>query len=367
VFVAINTERVTTSYKELHRFHSFFKMVLSQEVEIVFQIIFAVLIVIDIAGNGLVCLVVRRFPFMKTPMNYLLVHLAICDMLVGMFLFPRHVFLGLYDHPSGLVGDLLCKFLTYGIMAWLPSCASVYTLLAIAWERYNAIMKPLKRRLSKKKIRYAIVLSWVLGFFICLPETVAIAYNPKIKSCDFFWINGTSGAKVDSGLWLFAIGTFPFLIMLVLYGSVVRTLWCCGHGADDVAQRSLQLSRKRITKTAVTVTVILFVCWMPNLLYYFILSMTPQDSSPAADLKSAAPVFYPITHLFILLNSSINPFIYALQYTRFRRCMSLLLCGRLSTGDRLSRHNFQRQAGKHSSVQLEQQHQKQQQSNNNEY
>lgn len=298
--------------------------------EIIFKIVFAVLIVVNVAGNCLVCWVVRRFRSMKTPMNYLLVNLAVCDMLVGIFFFPRHILWGLYEHPSGKLGDFLCKFVTYGILSWPASCASVYTLITIAWERYNAIMKPHSTRFSTRKIRIAVILCWTLAFLISLLDIIVVQYNSSINSCDYKWMMSW-GVKLDAAVWLFAVGCLPSLIMLALYGRVIRTLWCSRHKVADVSQRSLHKSRKRVTKAAVTVTVILFVCWMPNLLYYFITSFTPQTSSTAENLNNASPIFYRVSHVLLLLNSSINPFVYAVQDVRFRRCMARILCGRLIT------------------------------------
>lgn len=303
-------------------------MAFSHETEIIFKVVFAVLIIVNIAGNFLVCWVVRRFQSMKTPMNYLLVNLAACDMLVGVFFVPRHLLWGFYEHPSGRLGDFLCKCLTYGILSWPASCASVYTLITIAWERYNAIMKPHSKRFSIRKIRIAVFLCWALAFLISLLDIIVIKYDPSIKSCDYKWMMNW-GVKLDAAVWLFAVGCLPSLIMLALYGRVIRTLWCSRHKIADVSQRSLLKSRKRVTKAAVTVTVILFVCWMPNLLYYFITSYTPRTSSTAETLNNASPIFYRTSHVLLLLNSSINPFVYAVQDVRFRRCMSRILCRRL--------------------------------------
>lgn len=83
-------------------------------------------------------------------MNYLLVNLAISDIVHGIFQIPRHFMYRFYEHPDGVVGDILCKFFTYGNISWVGSGAGVFTLLAIAWERYNAIMKPLSRFSLKK-------------------------------------------------------------------------------------------------------------------------------------------------------------------------------------------------------------------------
>lgn len=45
----------------------------------------SVMVVVNLLGNSLVCLVVLRDKNMRTTMNFLLVNLAISDMIVGVF------------------------------------------------------------------------------------------------------------------------------------------------------------------------------------------------------------------------------------------------------------------------------------------
>lgn len=69
--------------------------------DILLSVLFSFLIVIDIIGNVLVCLVVYRSKQMRRPMNYLLVNLATADIVIGLFMLPRHVFNHAFDHPTG--------------------------------------------------------------------------------------------------------------------------------------------------------------------------------------------------------------------------------------------------------------------------
>lgn len=306
-------------------------MVLSREIDIAFRAIYALLIVVNIAGNVLVCLVIRRFSFIRSPMNYLIAHVAICDIISGIFLSLKAVLFGLYEHPSGLLGDFLCKFVTFGQLGWIPNCASVYTLLAIAWERYKAILKPHSPRFSNKQVKRAIIISWIIAFFICLPELVSSGYNLRIKSCDFFWI-GRWDSLLDPTIWLIGVGLVPPFIMTVLYGKVVRSLWCTRNTAvaGDVTQRSLLKSRKRVTQSVILVTVLLFLCWSPILLNYIISSYSSDNNLTMENINQVVPLFYQISYVFVILNSTLNPFIYALRDKRFRKCMIQILLGDLS-------------------------------------
>lgn len=289
---------------------------INQEVENTFIVVFTILAVVDIVGNALVILVVQRFTNMQTPNNYLLVHLAICDVLFGVFVLLFRFLNGVYEHPKGIGGDLLCKLFTTGTLAWLPACASVYTLVAIAWERYNAIMKPHAPRFSKRKLKIVVALCWLGSAVINIPQKISYVYDPNLKTCAHHipWME-----KLDSMVWLLCVGTLPIVIMTVLYGRVIFSLWGISNSPDNVAQRSLIQSRKRITKSGITVTVFFMVCWMPNLLSYTVI--THKDLPYVASKENSVVLWRHSTIFLLLLNSSLNPFIYELPDKRFRRCL----------------------------------------------
>ena len=87
-------------------------------------------------------------------------NLAVADMTVGIFLAPGYIFIDTFAHPDGVTGNVLCKLLTGGTWGWVGACASIFTLVAIAIERYYAVLHPHgnNRRLSKRKIKVIQVL-----------------------------------------------------------------------------------------------------------------------------------------------------------------------------------------------------------------
>ena len=73
---------------------------------------FCVMVTAALLGNTLVCLVVIQNRKMKTPMNYLLMNLAIADMTVAIFVSPQFIFSRAFVHPEGITGRWLCRFIT---------------------------------------------------------------------------------------------------------------------------------------------------------------------------------------------------------------------------------------------------------------
>ena len=92
--------------------------------------------------------------FHRTPINYLLVNLAIADIMYAAFIAPEVILRIAITHPDGLAGTFLCKLVTAAIFAWIGAISSMVTLLVIAFERYFAVIYPYdNRRLTTKKLK----------------------------------------------------------------------------------------------------------------------------------------------------------------------------------------------------------------------
>jgi hypothetical protein len=294
-------------------------MAVSPEDALVCRVFFAVLSVINIIGNALVILSVLRNRWMHTIMNYLLVNLAIADILVGLFLLPRYVFNQLIEFPGDVRADINCKFFTYGAISWVGLHAQVFTLIVISFERYSAVVHPhrLRNRLTKRKLKIVLVACWVYAILFNMPSFMLLEYSYAKKECVKEW--SALAQKIWSFLWLITCGPIPLVTMGYLYGKVVYDLWFKKKGAHaDMSRIAVNKSRKRVTKMVITIAIIYAICWLPNLIVFNILEYF--DNIPSLDL------LYMLSHLFLLLNSTVNPFVYSIQSRRFRKAMLRTLC-----------------------------------------
>ena len=80
--------------------------------------------------------------FHRTPINYLLVNLAVADAMYATFVTPNTFLKISPTHPGGTIGTVLCKLVKGGSLAWTAGTSSVITLVAIAAERYFAVIYP---------------------------------------------------------------------------------------------------------------------------------------------------------------------------------------------------------------------------------
>ena len=133
---------------------------------------------------------------LRVPINYLLVNLAMADIMFASFIAPQYILSQTFTHPGGVTGKVLCKLLTGGNFAWVGAASSVFTLVNISMERYHAVMYPLsnKGNLSERKIMVSEaprkkVFTFLLNHFTivsdCLPSITLFHIISGIKTESF--------------------------------------------------------------------------------------------------------------------------------------------------------------------------------------
>ena len=283
-----------------------------------FTILFALMVICNLVGNTLVILVVTLNRSMRTPTNYLLVNLASADMVVAVFIGLQFIATPTFTHPQGTLGSVLCKIITGGNPGWVGAVASVFSLVAIAIERYWAVLHPhsQKIKLTKKKILILALLSWIVSIIWAIPGFWATTYIKEIKGCAHSFSKPIY-AKLYTVGWSVVAGVIPITIMGRLYSKVVYRLWFANSTNAESSQRALLRYRKRVTKMVIFVTVVYVMCWVPELLIYF-LGFTGAISLHA--------IHYAIASALVVFNSSINPAVYSLQSSKFRKHIGDMIC-----------------------------------------
>lgn len=291
---------------------------MTSSVYIGFAVAFSVMIIVNTVGNSLVVSVVLLNKSMKTPINYLLVNLAVADLIVAVFASVQFIIAPAIKHPDGATGTMLCKLLTAGNPAWIGAIASVFSLIALAIERFCAVLYPhsLRLKLTKHKILILIILCWFFSVIFAIPGFWAMVYRTDINGCGHSWSKPIYAEAYTIG-WTIVAGIIPISIMAGLYSKVVYRLWFGRDTTTEASQKALLRYRRRATKMVIAVTIIYVFCWVPELSIYFL------GFTGAINLTR---VHHGIASVLIVFNSSINPVVYSLQSSHFRRHLSDLVC-----------------------------------------
>lgn len=282
----------------------------------------SVLVPINLIGNSLVCIMVATQPAMRSPMNWLLVNLSVADMTVAVFMVLDQLFLHLVEHPDNALGNYLCKFVTGKLFSWIGSVVSVLTLLTIAWERHTAIVYPHSGLMTRRKLQITVWVCWLVAIAFNIPIAVVRQRNHNQEEtgflCRSYWPS-VELAIAYNILWLLIVGVIPTALMTGMFARITHSLWFGGEAGHDAAQTARLRARKRVTKMLIIIVIIYVLCWFPNLIINVVMYYV---DSP--ELNSTG---YLVSEVLVLVNSSINPFVYAIQSKQFRKGMkSAVLC-----------------------------------------
>ena len=282
------------------------------------KVLQSALVVSALVGNVLVCLTILKTRALRSPLYYLIMNLAIADLMIVISFTPRHILEGLYRHPRGTIAVILCKTITSDTFTWVGAVAASMTLVVIAYERFAALTTPLENlsNFSSTKLKAAVVVSWVFAVIFNIPLFYVRGLNHERGFCESQW-PGAALYVAYNVTWLVLIGFVPSCLMAFFYGKAIAQLRkkivprC--HASVPVME-----TRKKVTNMLMIITAIYGICWIPNLIFYVVWCFYLHD------------VMYTINEVFLVLllvNSSINPIVYAAQNRLFRRRMVDILCG----------------------------------------
>ena len=191
---------------------------------IIFCVVFSILLTADIIGNTLVILVILKYRAMKTAMNYLLLNLAVADIIVGIFFAPELIFIHLFKHPTGTTGGVLCKTVTGMNVGWLASLVSGFTLVSVAFERFYAVVRPtsIRHKITKRKLKQVVPILWILATVLTTPSFATKSFNAEFKLCQVDFAANWQYV-IYTFIWLVSAGIVPVSMMAVLYARVIHS------------------------------------------------------------------------------------------------------------------------------------------------
>lgn len=282
---------------------------------------FSVIVLINFLGNGLVCLVVIRFRGMRAPINYLLVNLAISDMLVGLGITLQYVIKWTYRHPKGTAGDYMCRFISGGTFVWIGGAASVFSLTAIAAERYLTVVRPRGELPGRNNRRLTAVIlgSWIYALVFNLPLFFVARCDDTKFHCREQWPNKTLAEAYTIGAFFLFAG-IPIGTMAILYSRLLCKLWKSAQPerVPLISDQTKLKARLKVTKMVSLVSILYAVCWLPNLVLYMLSQFKP-------DLYAYGSDTYMTSVVLVGLNSAMNPFVYTLCSANFRQNIRIAL------------------------------------------
>ncbi|XP_076867176.1 dopamine receptor D2b [Brachyhypopomus gauderio] len=183
-----------------------------------YAMLLTLLIFVIVFGNVLVCMAVSREKALQTTTNYLIVSLAVADLLVATLVMPWVVYLEVVGEWR--FSKIHCDiFVTLDVMM---CTASILNLCAISIDRYTAVAMPMlynTRYSSKRRVTVMISVVWVLSFAISCP--LLFGLNNTATRDDAVCEIANPAFVVYSSIMSFYV---PFIITLLVYVQIYVVL-----------------------------------------------------------------------------------------------------------------------------------------------
>uniref|UniRef100_A0A8C7XGI6 Sphingosine-1-phosphate receptor 2 n=1 Tax=Oryzias sinensis TaxID=183150 RepID=A0A8C7XGI6_9TELE len=268
------------------------------------SIIILVICTIIIFENLLVLMAVWRNKKFHSAMFFFIGNLAFSDLLAGCAYIVNIILSGPWTYR-------LCPvqwFIREGT-AFIALAASVFSLLAIAIERYVAITK-VKVYGSNKSCRMFLLIGacWVTS--ILLGGLPILGWN-----CIFDLGDCSTVLPLYSKKYIVFVVTVFSLILLSILILYVR-IYLIVRSSNQVTTNMQAYS---LLKTVTIVLGVFIVCWLPA---FTILLLDSSCSIQVCSILNKAKIFFG----FATLNSALNPVIYTLRSKDMRREFLRVLC-----------------------------------------
>ena len=256
------------------------------------SVCFGVMAIIIVFGNCLSILILLKRRLRKRP-HFLLISLAIADLLVGLFAMPMYMIMW-------LTRQMLVSSLVFDCVDMFTGFSSVFTLVFISLERLNAIAQPLRhRQLALHSYFIAIATPWILS--------VAV-----------------TSSRVLLGLAI--IDVHQFLTVVIMSLSTPLVIMCIAYCViwKKEASRPYHTFRARnearLSKTVLLITGMFMLTWMPFQVLVIVIVK-------CATCYKVPHVVVFVIKLLQFSNSVLNFFIYCFRMPNYRRALfSLFLC-----------------------------------------
>ncbi|XP_068705284.1 histamine H2 receptor-like [Montipora capricornis] len=253
-----------------------------------------------VALNLCTIIVFTRNRNLRKRSTYLMINLAVIDMLVGgvavFFLFYWFgVFCNVWrGHLTGHLKDYIETRLTC-VFPYM----SLLNITIIALERAYATFWPFKDRVLKKRVYGLLIV------FIWVSTAVGTSLNFKYPE-----------GVVDL-YFKIAFSSFVLLIICVSYSSIVIKVRC---GAQPKHHGAASRERK-LTVTLLIVTVASLLVFLPATTFAVLLY--------SGKFKMLFPVgdhLYFARYVLLYANSLVNPILYAIRMPEYRSTLAALFC-----------------------------------------
>ena len=317
--------------------------------------IYAVIIFFALVGNVAVCIISSRNRRLQTSTYCLVMNLAVSDIgsvLCLPFLLPE-LYVG-----NWIMGEVMCKLLKPSVVMF--NFVTTNTLVAMACDRFRAVVFPFVARPSTSETRLIIALLWLIAFLFSLPSYGAmtvISYpeDPAIFFCLDIFSNDIGKdtlyrrtytitmynlqvlipVLVISALNLKITATLKHIRLVPLalrpakssslnstpsaspYSSIVNLHKLNMNAAGFLKRQAME---KKFLKMLMTVLLVFVLCYVPFQTLYLVYEFNPQ-----LFYVSYMQPLSEFLYLIVWFPNALNPICYGCLNEQYKRSFKALI------------------------------------------
>ncbi|XP_036451431.1 trace amine-associated receptor 13c-like [Colossoma macropomum] len=273
---------------------------------------------------------------LHTPTNLLILSLSVADLLVGLIVMPVNI-MQLID-SCWHFGKMACS--VYLLIGFVSTSASICSLIFIAVDQYIAVCDPLlySTRVTVCKTSLLIILGWSLCLFYI---TMYLYFNDHLLQSQISTKCYGECVLVLKYSWVMIDLLVSFLtpcsIILALYSIIFNVARRQARAVRAVVnaashKHGVKVSNTSKSKAAKKLGIVIFVylaCWIP---FYL--------SSFSVESVSSSSMVWIVFGWLQFFNSSVNPLIYAIFYSWFRKSSKYIVTCKIFQSSSSSFHLF---------------------------
>ena len=285
---------------------------------------------VSLAGNTLIGIIVYKTKTMRKPINFLIVSMAMSDVLYPVFLIPMLI-RGLFIKDSWLIGgplgQALCKLVFF--LIYVPGLVSIQSLVLIAVDRFGAVVFPIRSPpISSKLCPFFILTTWIIAMAVFSPYlfVMKIIEHPGRLECNMLWnevFGETSSFKSYFVTFSVVFIFIPLVLIAILYIIIFLKLKSQKIPGERSANSEAEQRRQRernVLKMSIAIVLGFAICWLP----FFIIRLL--DFFAFSDIMpSGFQYVNSFAVLMVSANCAINPCICFIFSSNYREGLKTLL------------------------------------------
>ena len=277
---------------------------------------------VALAGNTVMGIIVYKTKTMRKPINFLIVNMAMSDLLVPIFWFPQDI-QRLYINYwliSGPLGQALCKLVKF--FPLVSIAVSIQSLVLIAVDRFRAVVFPLRSPvISSKLCPFFILATWIIAMAVVSPYLFAykLVKYPRGLVCARRWKEVFGESSLFKNYFVPMLMIFvliPLVSIAILYIIIyikLKSQKTPGEQSASAGQQRQQRERN-VLKMSIAIVLGFAVCLLPHCIVWLFLVFAP-------DIRSCGFQYFDFFAYFMTrVNGAMNP------------CICFIFCKNYRTG-----------------------------------